>query len=564
MKMLIYLFCCNASIVTGCIAMKLSRPTFVKLVPAYTGTTLPDDQELASDWYVEGRSYAELDPMSGINRQHGLPEDLTKAHAYAAVGDGTRLISEHDVTTQDERGRTPLHYASAYGHLSCVKMLIERAPELVNIQDNRGQTALMAAAYSGSSALVDMLLSAGADVRVYDTTQRTVLHYACYYGRAYMVAKLLEKGLSPKSKDETGCTPLHYACAFWSLDMNHVAASGDSFASIYYLLVAAGAHIDESDAKGRTPLYCAVVAKNYPGCECLVGNGADVFASTNKGRTPLFAAFVEDDEFIALLMERVTDITIGDERGNTLMHHASMNNKVLLLGELMRKGAPLSAQNNQGATPLHQAIQGGHVNAMRLLIRAGASLELSDEFEQKPYHLLAKQDKRLFDEYCNSVFSREEHKKTLTLELSDGELSVSAYFAQWLFNTFENVVTDTSDETISVPGVTYSSCCALKALLPWLYRYVLSSKIKNEKVGEQCSQALSRELRERDVPELVGLLVAVEYLGQPIFSTLIACVLVEKLRAVHQDELGAPLIGELAHVPRWLKESILEKLALLV
>lgn len=78
-----------------------------------------------------------------------------------------------DVNMADKEGRTPLHFAAAYG----------RAP------------------------IARTLIDAGAKLEVVDSMSNTPLHYAAGYGRPGMVELLLEAGASRAAKNNTGKTP---------------------------------------------------------------------------------------------------------------------------------------------------------------------------------------------------------------------------------------------------------------------------------------------------------------------------------------------------------------------
>ena len=71
------------------------------------------------------------------------------------------LLGREEVTPDkpDNRGRTPLWYASEGGHEGVVKILLRRGEVDPNKPDNRGQTPLTAASMWGSRAVLMLLQS---------------------------------------------------------------------------------------------------------------------------------------------------------------------------------------------------------------------------------------------------------------------------------------------------------------------------------------------------------------------------------------------------------------------
>ncbi|CAI8026348.1 Ankyrin repeat, SAM and basic leucine zipper domain-containing protein 1 [Geodia barretti] len=70
------------------------------------------------------------------------------------------LNSGADIQTEDQ-SRTPLQWASQYGHLQAVRLLISRGAQL-NHQDEVGTSALTQAARHGHTNIVVELVKAGA------------------------------------------------------------------------------------------------------------------------------------------------------------------------------------------------------------------------------------------------------------------------------------------------------------------------------------------------------------------------------------------------------------------
>ncbi|GLI62610.1 hypothetical protein VaNZ11_005272, partial [Volvox africanus] len=94
-------------------------------------------------------------------------------------------------------------------------------PEVIKLQNDRGQTPLMHAAQAGQAAAVRWLLSKGADPWAQDRCgKRSALHYAAMRGRLDCITALLDNADSTQelcryieAQSISGLTPLHYAVA---------------------------------------------------------------------------------------------------------------------------------------------------------------------------------------------------------------------------------------------------------------------------------------------------------------------------------------------------------------
>jgi len=81
-----------------------------------------------------------------------------------------------DVTARGWRGRTALHHASRYGHVSVVELVLEKSD--VEAADDKEYTALVLAIKYRHLELASLLMSSGADVKAKDENGWTVLHSA--------------------------------------------------------------------------------------------------------------------------------------------------------------------------------------------------------------------------------------------------------------------------------------------------------------------------------------------------------------------------------------------------
>ena len=74
------------------------------------------------------------------------------------------LLVEHgaDITTRDADGWTPLHWASAVGHVGLAQLLVEHGAEVAAL-DSKRRTPLHLAYEEGHVELAQLLVERGAD-----------------------------------------------------------------------------------------------------------------------------------------------------------------------------------------------------------------------------------------------------------------------------------------------------------------------------------------------------------------------------------------------------------------
>jgi len=162
----------------------------------------------------------------------------------------------------DNRGQTPLSWASRNGHDGIVKLLLEGKGVSPDGPDNRGQTPLSWAARSGHDRIVKILLG--------------------------------QKNVSPDKPEDSGQTPLS-----WAARNGHGGV-------VKLLLGQEAVSPDKPEDNGQTPLSWAArnghdeVVKLLLGREDVTPDRPD-----NFGKTPLsWAAWNGHDEVVRLLLEQ--------------------------------------------------------------------------------------------------------------------------------------------------------------------------------------------------------------------------------------------------------------------
>ncbi|CAJ1059796.1 espin-like protein [Xyrichtys novacula] len=179
-----------------------------RATPAHDAAATGNIREL--QWLVEqGGNNIEDKDASGATALH-------LAARFGCVGVVEWLLSvggEAEVETNC--GAVPAHYAAAYGDLTCLKLLVQRAPRCVNRQTSLGATPLYLACQEGHLHVVEYLVKdCRADVQLRAHDGMTCLHAAAHMGHKVVVEWLATcSDVSLSCQDREGATALHFAAS---------------------------------------------------------------------------------------------------------------------------------------------------------------------------------------------------------------------------------------------------------------------------------------------------------------------------------------------------------------
>ncbi|XP_014270878.1 fibronectin type 3 and ankyrin repeat domains protein 1 isoform X2 [Halyomorpha halys] len=116
-------------------------------------------------------------------------------------------LSEFNINTTDEEGRSLMHLACQMGMEKLVKILLQNNAH-INQKDCFGRTPIMLACYAGYKNIVDMLMKYHADINCHDVYGFGLLTLAIYGGYSTMEC-LFNKNLNPEpNSNYLGYMPL--------------------------------------------------------------------------------------------------------------------------------------------------------------------------------------------------------------------------------------------------------------------------------------------------------------------------------------------------------------------
>ncbi|EUC41984.1 hypothetical protein COCMIDRAFT_29341 [Bipolaris oryzae ATCC 44560] len=230
--------------------------------------------------------------------------DALELVSRRGLTDVVEMLLQHGapVALQNDLGECPLMIATRNRHKEIVRILLSRAPSLVEMEDAYGSTALDEA-FSSEPEIMKLLLQEG-EFSTPTTSCKT--YFSNLHETDWLFILKLFYNVDPDSKDNSGSTPLL-----------HAARNGNSVI-VQQLLDTGKVNADAKDNNGWTPLLWAV----SNGCEVVVRQLLDTDkvnadADDNNGWTTLLWAAYSGHEAVVkqLLDTGKVDANTKDKHG---------------------------------------------------------------------------------------------------------------------------------------------------------------------------------------------------------------------------------------------------------
>ena len=309
---------------------------------------------------------------------------------------------------------SPLHCATAGGHLSVIQLLLDKGADC-EVLDSKKQTALHVAIQSGNFSspeglpILSRLLTIKT-VTSADTDRLTPLHIAAALGERDIARLILNtpniiiKELT-SAIDYIGCTPLQKAANTFQIDVVLLlspitdsalqrsdfptqvrAASGLLEAAAMVgdldrvaLFLNSGVSADFESADGQRLLQIISSHETFAcerGLEIIkrIATSSTIRHADKYKNTALHSAAQKGlSDICRALVQRGADSNLRNLQGITPLHIAAklglekIMHVLVWSGEGLRPTANLNSQDNEKRTPLHHAAELGHLNVVRFL-----------------------------------------------------------------------------------------------------------------------------------------------------------------------------------------------------
>lgn len=227
---------------------------------------------------VLGNSLESLHFLASLPSVH-IPDTVLHTAVLANAIDCVHFLLNMgaDVAAYDKCGMTPLHVAADRSLVQCLRVLLERQPDAVDVKTHsRRATALHLACENGHHECAKLLLEHGASCAERNYKGQTALHLAAKAHSYECADELLRTDADVNARDLDQRTPLHSAVCKPQL----------AFAMLE-LLTSRNAEVNVADRYGYTPLHLAAYNELADCVDFLIMRGANVGARTDGGFSAL-------------------------------------------------------------------------------------------------------------------------------------------------------------------------------------------------------------------------------------------------------------------------------------
>uniref|UniRef100_A0A674E4K7 Inversin n=1 Tax=Salmo trutta TaxID=8032 RepID=A0A674E4K7_SALTR len=358
------------------------------LLERNTSGTIPSDSHGATPLHYGAQSnYAET---VGVFLSHPSVKDepdLEGRTAFMwAAGKGSddvirtmlTLTPHIDINMADKYGGTALHAASLSGHVSTVRLLLERGA-VVDSLDVMKHTPLFRACEMGHRHIILTLIKGSARVHLVDLDGHTALHWAALGGNAEVCQLLMENGISPNVQDQAGRTPLQ------------CAAYGGYITCMAVLLMENNADPNIQDKEGRTALHWSCNNGYLDAVKLLLNSNAfpNHMEHNEERYTPLdYALLGEHSEVTQYMLEHgalsiaaIQDIAAASiqalYKGYTVRKAFTERKQLLMRHEQLRKDAAKKREEEQRRREAEQQISLARTEKQRMLLARAEQEQLS-------------------------------------------------------------------------------------------------------------------------------------------------------------------------------------------
>ncbi|XP_030071181.1 ankyrin repeat and SOCS box protein 2 isoform X2 [Microcaecilia unicolor] len=283
----------------------------------------------------------------------------------------TNIIkSERNLAEPNKDGWLPLHDASYYGQLECLKLLLKAFPATIDRRTLQEETALYLATIRGHIECINYLLQCGAEPDIANKSRETPLYKACERKHLEAVKLLVQYNSDVNHRCNRGWTALHEAVARNDLEAIDILVTG-------------GAKIEAKNAYGITPLFVAAQSGQLDSLRYLAKCGAEINTQANDSASALYEASKNGHtSIVAFLLSQGADANKANKDGFLPLHIAARKKDN---EEIVSMLIPVTSRvriKRSGISPLHIAAERNNNGSLEELIDAGYDVNATLSFER--------------------------------------------------------------------------------------------------------------------------------------------------------------------------------------
>jgi ankyrin repeat protein len=188
------------------------------------------------------------------------------------------------------------------------------------------------------------------------------------------------------------------------------------------LLISKFANVNVENRVGELPIHLAAFKGNLDMIKLLAQSGAYLNKATNEDKYPVHYAIGGGQHEVIdyILKQSKQNYYLKDVYGDTLLHHATKTNNVMMIDALLNQNLNPNALNDQFETPIFNAVRFGSVETIRLLLASDAYLDIKNRRYESPVDTALIYDKKeilsyLSDYMMSPKYERLKEKQALSI-----------------------------------------------------------------------------------------------------------------------------------------------------
>lgn len=262
--------------------------------------------------------------LRGLSREHRLRSGSLTAAMMLQCSNATQVVRFVAARPPRDEASCPiLILASKAQSVAMAIALVETGMICVNVQDSAGVSAMMVAAHRRKATLLDSLIARRADVNVQDKRGQTALMLS---RTEEIVASLLQAKASANTRRHDGASALMCIAADHSPVDNTSRSTmikmikNDENVKTAKMLITAGAKVNLRDGHQNSALMLGCSANQPDLVEMLLKSGANYQRQNRAGKTALMlAAAVGNTKAVTCLIKKKAQLDVCDCAGNNAL-----------------------------------------------------------------------------------------------------------------------------------------------------------------------------------------------------------------------------------------------------